>query len=125
MGAPTHFSCFKSFTLALGGSICLTCIEAVGMRLRQKRNWTVRSAGDSSKGERTYVWAWIATTSAVRYLLVRKHRRTGEVAFHYCFVPDGQLVTLPPPCGRRRPAPATEKRLSSSARPCWTRPKSA
>jgi hypothetical protein len=26
-------------------------------------------------------------------LLIRKHLRTGEFAFHYCFVPEGQLLT--------------------------------
>ncbi|MEQ4725109.1 hypothetical protein [Nonomuraea sp. B19D2] len=53
-----------------------------------------RSAGTGSKGERTYAWAWIATASPAHYLLVRKHRTTGELAFHYCFVPAGQPATL-------------------------------
>ncbi|HUR01206.1 MAG TPA: hypothetical protein VM347_01580, partial [Nonomuraea sp.] len=57
-------------------------------RLHQKRTWTIRSAGDGSKGERTYVWAWIATASPTHYLLVRKRRTTGELAFRYCFVPE-------------------------------------
>ncbi|MEV4365387.1 IS701 family transposase [Nonomuraea sp. NPDC049625] len=83
-----------TFTLTLGGGTCLTCAQAVAKHLRQKRRWTIRSAGAGSKGERTYAWAWIATASSAHFLLVRKHRTTGEVAFHYCFVPAGQPVTL-------------------------------
>ena len=47
-----------------------------------------------SKGERAYAWAWMATTSPRHYLLIRKHLRTGELAYHYCFVPAGRPVTL-------------------------------
>ncbi|MFD0480681.1 IS701 family transposase [Nonomuraea thailandensis] len=83
-----------TFTLALGGGSCLTCEQAVAKHLRQKRRWTIRSAGSGSKGERTYAWAWIATASSAHFLLVRKHRTTGELAFHYCFVPAGQPATL-------------------------------
>ena len=27
------------------------------------------------------------------HLLVRRHLKTGELAFHYCYVPEGQLLT--------------------------------
>jgi SRSO17 transposase len=84
-----------AFTVALGGGTCLTCEQIVAKQLKQKRKWSIRSAGDGSKGERTYAWAWIATASPVHHLLVRKHRTTGELAFHYCYVPDGQPATLP------------------------------
>jgi hypothetical protein len=47
-----------------------------------------------SKGERAYAWAWLATTSTGHFLLIRKHLRTGELAYHYCHVPPGQPVTL-------------------------------
>ncbi|MFC6675549.1 IS701 family transposase [Nonomuraea ferruginea] len=83
-----------TFTLTLGGGACLTCEQAVAKHLRPKRRWTIRSAGHGSKGERTYAWAWIATASPAHFLLVRKHRTTGELAFHYCFVPAGQPATL-------------------------------
>ncbi|MEV4084249.1 hypothetical protein ACGFJC_51240 [Nonomuraea fuscirosea] len=63
--------------------------------VKQKRKWVIRSADDGSKGERTYAWAWIATAGTTHYRLVRKHRTTGELAFCYCFVPEGQPVTLP------------------------------
>lgn len=47
-----------------------------------------------SKGERRYAWAWVATTSPQHYLLIRRHLTTGELAFHYCWAPQGRPVTL-------------------------------
>jgi SRSO17 transposase len=85
----------SAFTLALGGGTHLTCQQAVARHCRPKRAWTIRSAGQGSKGERAYAWAWIATASPHHFLLVRKHRKSGDLAFHYCFVPEGQPVTLP------------------------------
>ena len=49
--------------------------------------------GKGSKGERWYAWAWIGTASPRHSLLVRRHLKTGELAFHYCFVPEGQLAS--------------------------------
>jgi hypothetical protein len=43
-----------------------------------------------SKGERWYAWAWLATASPRHSLLVRRHLKTGELAFHYCFTPVGR-----------------------------------
>ncbi len=60
---------------------------------KHQRRWQVCSV-TGSKGERAYAWAWLATTSPRHYLLIRKHRVTGEVAYHYCWVPPGQPVTL-------------------------------
>jgi hypothetical protein len=70
----------------------MTCAEAVRKLLKGKRAWEVRSAGKGSKGERWYSWAWLATASPRHTLLVRRHLKTGELAFHYCFVPGGQLA---------------------------------
>jgi hypothetical protein len=50
-----------------------------------------------SKGERRYAWAWIATTSPRHFLLIRKHLATGELAYHYCYIPPAlpiQMMTL-------------------------------
>ena len=47
-----------------------------------------------SKGERAYAWAWVATTSSRHFLLIRKHLATGELAYHYCYVPLDRPVTL-------------------------------
>ncbi len=60
--------------------------------MRRKQAWEVRSAGKGSKGERWYAWAWLATGSPRHCLLVRRRLQTGELAFHYCLVPDGQLA---------------------------------
>ncbi|MFV2022952.1 IS701 family transposase, partial [Micromonospora sp. LOL_023] len=58
------------------------------------RGWQVRSAGTGSKGHRWYAWAWIATASPRHHLLVRRHLATGELAFHYCYVPEGQPAVV-------------------------------
>ena len=81
------------FTLTLAAGTKLTCAEAVKALLKQQRRWEVRSAGGGAKGERWYAWAWIATASPRHHLLVRRHIKTGELAFHYCHVPEGQLLT--------------------------------
>ena len=78
-------------TLAVGTT--LTCAEAVKALLKHQRRWEVRSAGSGSKGERWYAWAWLATASPRHHLLIRRHLKTGELAFHYCYVPEGQLCT--------------------------------
>jgi hypothetical protein len=70
-----------------------TCAEAVKRLVKDSRRWEVRSAGKGSKGERWYAWAWIGTASPRHHLLVRRYLRTGELAFHYCYVPEGQLLT--------------------------------
>ena len=83
----------SNFTLTLAVGTKMTCAEAVTALLKHQRRWEVRSAGSGSKGERWYAWAWLATASARHHLLVRRHLKTGELAFHYCFVPDGQILT--------------------------------
>jgi SRSO17 transposase len=83
----------SSFTLALATSTTMTCAQAVKKLLRRTRDWEVRSAGKGSKGERWYAWAWLATASPRHFLLIRRHLKTGELAFHYCYVPDGQIVS--------------------------------
>ena len=80
----------SSFTLTLAGGRKLTCAQAVKTLLKDRRSWEVRSAGPGSKGQRWYAWAWIGTASPRHHLLVRRHLKTGELAFHYCFVPEGQ-----------------------------------
>ena len=83
----------SSFTFALTPGTRMTCKEAVKKLLKGRRGWEVRSAGRGSKGDRWYAWAWIATASPRHSLLVRRHLKTGELAFHYCFVPGGQLAS--------------------------------
>jgi SRSO17 transposase len=83
----------SSFVFALAPGTRMTCAEAVKKLLKGKRAREVRSAGQGSKGERWYAWAWIATASPHRSLPVRRHLKTGELAFHYCYVPEGQLAS--------------------------------
>jgi SRSO17 transposase len=77
--------------------------------------WQPMSAGPGAKGQRYYDWAWITLTPDTSididqididqididqididlgcwWLLVRRHRRTGELAFYRCYSP--QIVPL-------------------------------
>lgn len=86
----------KNFRITLPSGAVTSCEQATKTLLqgpKHKRRWEIRSAGKGSKGDRWYAWAWIATTSPRHYLLIRKHLHTGELAFHYCYVPEGQLLT--------------------------------
>ena len=83
----------SSFMITLAAGTKLTCAQAVRRLLTHERRWEVRSAGHGSKGQRWYAWAWLATASPRHHLLIRRHLRTGELAFHYCWVPEGQLLT--------------------------------
>jgi SRSO17 transposase len=83
----------SNFMIALAAGMTMTCAQAAGALLKHSRRWEVRSAGAGSKGERWYAWAWLATASPRHHLLIRRHLKTGELAFHYCWVPDGQILT--------------------------------
>jgi SRSO17 transposase len=83
----------SSFMLTLATGTKMTCADAVKRLLKDKRKWEVRSAGTGSKGERWYAWAWFGTASPRHSLLVRRHLKTGELAFHYCHVPEGQAAS--------------------------------
>ena len=76
----------SKFTLTLAAGIKLTCAEA-GVRLLEGQaplgGPATRREG-LHKGDRWYAWAWIATGSPRHHLLVRRHLKTGELAFHYC-----------------------------------------
>ena len=83
----------SNFTLTLAAGTKLTCAQAVKALLSHKRRWEVRSAGTGSKGNRWYGWAWIGTASPRHHLLVRCHLKTGELALHCCYEPEGQILT--------------------------------
>jgi SRSO17 transposase len=96
----------SSFRLALASGITLTCKQAA-VRLGSRRGWEVRSAGTGSKGQRWYAWAWLGTASPRHHLLIRRHLDTGELAFHYCYLPEGQPASPSRPiraAGLRWPA---------------------
>jgi SRSO17 transposase len=84
----------SSFRLTLAAGTTLSCAQAVTRLLRKPRRWEVRSAGQGTKGARWYAWAMLATASPRHHLLVRRHLRTGELAFYYCYVPEGQPATM-------------------------------
>jgi SRSO17 transposase len=83
----------SNFHLTLAAGARMSCADAAG-RLLVPGRWEVRSAGKGSKGDRWYRWAWLGTASPRHSLLIRRHITTGELAFHYCFVPEGQPVSL-------------------------------
>ena len=83
----------KNFRLTMRDGTTLTCEDAVAKLLKHKKRWEVRSAGKGSKGDRWYAWAWIRA-GARHSLLIRRHLKTGELAFHYCYVHEGQLCTM-------------------------------
>jgi SRSO17 transposase len=83
----------SNFRVTLAASVTATCAESVAA-LGSSLRWEIRSAGNGSKGQRWYAWAWAGTASPRHHLLIRRHLRTGELACHYCFVPRGRPVSL-------------------------------
>jgi SRSO17 transposase len=63
-----------------------------------KRSWQRLSAGTGAKGQRYYDWALIShpdpagppdpAATACWWLLLRRHRDTGELAFYRCYAPE-------------------------------------
>ena len=54
------------------------------------RAWQRYSAGEGAKGHRYYDWAWAAIDPGRpghRWLLIRRNRRTRELAFYRCYSP--------------------------------------
>ncbi|WP_225102076.1 IS701 family transposase [Streptomyces sp. CoH27] len=56
-----------------------------------KPAWQKLSAGRGAKGRRSYDWAQIAITApglaGHQHLLIRRNRRTGELAYYRCYAP--------------------------------------
>ena len=55
------------------------------------RAWQRLSAGKGAKGHRYYDWAWITISDPApgcRWLLIRRNRRTRELAFYRCYAPQ-------------------------------------
>jgi len=69
------------------------------------RAWQRLSAGPGAKGHRWYDWAWVSIDPGLpghRWLLVRRHRRTRELAYYRCYSPRHvPLTTLVRAAGRR------------------------
>jgi SRSO17 transposase len=80
----------SSFRLTLASGATLTCKRAAVALLNGRHGWQVCSAGKGSKGERWYAWAWLGSVSARHHPVIWRHLKTGELAFHYCYVPEGR-----------------------------------
>ena len=68
--------------------------------------WQRHSAGSGAKGHRLYDWALVdidePDTPGCHWLLIRRSRRTGELAFYRCYAPTPvPLITLVQVAGRR------------------------
>jgi SRSO17 transposase len=70
-----------------------------------KRAWQRLSAGNGAKGQRYYDWAWAAIANGqagFRWLLIRRHPRTGELPFYRCYAAKHvSLATLVKVAGLR------------------------
>jgi len=84
----------STFRLTLARGVTIACAQAAARLLAGSRRWEVRSAGAGAKGQRWCGWALLATASPRHHLLVRRHLSSGELAFHYCFAPEGQRVSM-------------------------------
>ena len=107
----------SNFHLTLARGVRLTCKQAAARMLASGRSWETRSAGKGSKGARWYAWAWLATISPRHYLLIRRHIATGELAFHYCHVPEGQPLSGTGWAGGAATKPAQPGTTSAPASP--------
>jgi SRSO17 transposase len=67
--------------------------------------WQRWSAGHGAKGHRYYDWAWISIAPGqpgCHWLLIRRNRRTRELAFYRCYAPRRvPLATLVKVAGQR------------------------
>jgi hypothetical protein len=79
-----------------------------------RRAWQRYSAGEGAKGHRSCDWAWLAIDPARpghRWLLIRRSRRSGELAFYRCYRP---LPRFPARPGQdRRDQVATEENFQA------------
>ena len=88
----------------------------VATHLTGANRWKTRSV-PAPRATARYAWAWLATVARSHHLLIRrKHLTSGELAYHYCYVPPGRPITLHDPGPGRVPAVAGRGRSSSSAR---------
>jgi SRSO17 transposase len=78
-----------------------------------RRAWQRLSSGPGAKGQRYYDWAWLDLPAPARsgvdspgegcwWLLIRRSRRTGKLAFYRCYSPTPvRLIQLVAVAGRR------------------------
>jgi len=70
-----------------------------------RQAWQRLSAGTGAKGHRYYDWAWVTIeghSPGCRWLVIRRSRKTGELAFYRCYSPARvPLAALVLAAGRR------------------------
>ncbi len=74
---------------AATGAAALLRADALAVRL-PPRAWQRMSAGPGAKGHRWYDWAWVAIEPGrpgFHWLLIRRNRRTRELAYYRCYSP--------------------------------------
>ncbi|MCX4471389.1 IS701 family transposase [Micromonospora sp. NBC_01655] len=86
--------------VAVNDGRTLVRVDEVAGRI-PTREWQLHSCGPGAKGPRDYLWAWVTTATSrgeYRWLLIRRNRTTGELAFYLCWsprqVPLHTLVTV-------------------------------
>jgi SRSO17 transposase len=107
------------YVLAIAGNRRLPTaagpIRADVLAATPRRAWQRLSAGPGAKGQRFYDWAWIDLPAPTQArsgvegsgpgcwgLLIRRHRRRGELAFYRCYHPTPvRLADLVAVAGRR------------------------
>jgi SRSO17 transposase len=94
------------------------------LRRGPARAWQCISAGQGAKGHRYYDWAFVQLDPGARgpsdpgqrWLLVRRNRKTGELAFYHCWMPHPTpLAVLVNVAGRRW---TVEERIQTSKGLC-------
>ena len=102
MGYVLAVACRHRFTTGLR-----TCRADELTRRLPRSAWQRYSAGPGAKGHRYYDWAWVATDPSQpghHWLLIRRNRRTRELAFYRCYTPRHvPLATLVKVAGLRWP----------------------
>jgi SRSO17 transposase len=95
-------ACRHKFSIGLR-----TCRADELARRLPRPAWQRYSAGTGAKGHRYYDWAWLATDPSQpghHWLLIRRNRRTRELAFYRCYSPRHvPLATLVKVAGLRWP----------------------
>ena len=82
----------SSFLVTLAARHDADRAQAVKTLLKDMRRWEVCSAARARRVNVVRLGA-DRTAHPRQHLLIRRHLRTGELAFHYCYVPDGRPLT--------------------------------
>lgn len=83
----------KAFYVEPAKGVRLRADEIVKQHLSDRHSWQILGV-PGSKGSRRYAWAWLETTSPRHFLLIRRHLTTGELAYHYCYIPPSRPISL-------------------------------